>query len=270
MSKLGLKYLLLVVVVVTIAGVSYFAGRSYVSEAESTNPDLVSYTSSTLGFSMQIPKKVAGVDRCEASKKQPKFSPMVKVIEDLDAKVAYVVPEYYYDQDEIELPSGEVKLTGECKKITYDRALIEKEKAELQQSRVETGLSSTYGPFLGWAVFIENGIDNRDGEGYTDFVKSHLGDRCVLSASPDQMWWSQDYYSTVTITNPKSTESEEGPGLCSWTSYYLSLTRDSNPISGDTSLIDMMMVGLGQEPTFWKDNTVSYDRAMLVSFKFTD
>lgn len=70
------------------------------------------YKNQEMGFSLNVPQRVLGVDRC----KNTKFEAPVVVLEDLNTRAVFIVPEYYYDK----YTPGSTQTTGNSGQITFE------------------------------------------------------------------------------------------------------------------------------------------------------
>lgn len=100
MNKI-IRHILIIMVIVFIGVFLFWQGRKLLpANLLTPTPVLfetvnwVNYTNKILGFSISIPEKVQGINRCEPDKT---FSVSLKTFEDDPNNVVYFVPEYYYD-----------------------------------------------------------------------------------------------------------------------------------------------------------------------------
>ena len=225
------------------------------------------YENKELGFSIKVPKTMYSIDRCNA---HDNMVVPVKIFENNDNGAVYIVPEYFYFEDEKTVicrkessdytdPSLELdckKHKNKCNKIEYSLDYI---------NHGEKNLKGVYwagsSPWLGWLIRIKNVKQYSD---LNDFAKEIRGSGCFVKNGKD---WTQEGIYNISIKGEDW--DDEGVDLfnttCSWSGvekflYYPSAKK-------------FMYIGLGQEPSFYSErpeigNPNPYDNLMLSSFRF--
>ena len=180
-GKTNWKYILIVLILAIIVGggILIYQHR-WLLEKETKMPGIEAskvislnetwnkYTNHKLGFSINIPKNVTGVNRCESFNK---FLVPVKVFED-EIGIVYISHEYYYDA---EWDNELGKFTGPCEKITYSLESLRNEGE----------------PFLGWAIMVKTVENNSD---LNNFIKERFGSACSLDIKNPSKEHGKGYY----------------------------------------------------------------------------
>lgn len=204
------------------------------------------YVSSELGFSIEYPEMVYGLDKCSPQK--PFYVPL-RVFEDKKNGIVYITEEYYYNDWDNETQSK----TGSCKKIINSLELLQEEKEEMQKGE----FSLWWKPLLGWAISIRN-IKN-DIE-LDKFIKDNYGSECFVK---DKVFWKQ---SKIYDINIQGKEYLEGINPNCPLNYVYKVLYDPEKNKA-------MSVKLGQECGFGtqyisEESYKCYDDEMIDSFKF--
>lgn len=211
--------------------------KNFNPEESNKNIELILYHNSNLGFSIKIPFKIATVRRCPEGVME---SAPVKVFENNEDGIVYIVPEYYYDAN---WDSKMHKFTRSCIRMVYSLDMLEDQNVK---------------PFLGWKIVINNLKDEDD---FKNFIKKNFGSGCVIK---DMVRGKNENYN-ITLKG-KDWDKESGLGgtdcLINY-SYRIIYSKDKNK---------MMSVVLGQECTFGTDPATKpyycYDYDMINSFEF--
>jgi hypothetical protein len=257
-GKTNWKYILIVVILAVIVG-GGMLGYQYqwtpreeiilpkkekISEIISLDEIWNTYVNHKLGFSINIPKRVAGLNRCvEPGETETQFLVPIEVFEDYENNTVYLSQEYYYDARR---DSEQQKQIGPCEKIVYSLETLRGERK----------------PFLGWAIII--GTAKTDIE-LDKFIKRNHAPGCFAG---DKKSWKQEGVYEVTIKGEDWNKEgiDLGNTTCPWNYAYKLLYE---PKKGK-----VMSVDLGQECSFYNEKSPEsesyrcYDEAMIESFRF--
>lgn len=195
------------------------------------------YKNEDLGFSMNIPSEVATVKRCPDNEM---VSAPLRVFEEKDNGVIYIVPEYYYDAD---WSQEEHSFTKECTKTEYTLEMLESENVQK--------------PFLGWKMIIED-IDEDNIE---SSIKKNFGSTCIVDSIKEEQ---NGDYSILIKGEDWDEENFLGETGCLVNYFYkIVYSEERNKL---------MSLVLGQECTFETDPKTQpyycYDEEMINSFSF--
>ncbi|MBU4338019.1 hypothetical protein KKB43_05270 [Patescibacteria group bacterium] len=255
MSKTA-KYISIIIVVVIIAGIFLvWQGEKpapvNIQPTPTPTPseivNWINYINKTLGFSISIPEKVLGVNRCAVDKQA--LVPL-KAFEDNANDVVYFVPEYYYDN--VDNPKhGE----SDCVKKVYSLQLI---KDELAGKGLEGKyISSPGNPFLGLAIRLKNVKNDIE---LTKLIKNNYGLGCI--AGEKTLWNQQKVVYEVAIAGA---DPNKGVGV----------SNPDCPVNYAVKILyasekgKVMYATLGQDARFYS-NTANYyyDEDIINSFRF--
>jgi hypothetical protein len=255
-GKINWKYILITVILVIIAGggilIHWYkelpkkeikTPEKKTSETISLNETWNSYVNHKLGFSLNIPKSMPGLNRCmDYGDTEKQFLVPIEIFEDYENNIIFISPQYYYDAEW----NPEGKQIGPCKKILFSLESLRGEK----------------NPFLGWAIVIKSVKDERD---LDKFIKENYGSGCFAG---DKKPWKQDGVYEIVIKGEDWDKEgiDLGNTTCPWNYAYKLLFY---PEKGK-----VMSVNLGQECNFYNEtdpNSESYrcyDMEMIESFRF--
>lgn len=232
----------LIFILLLIASIVFFYNKKQNKnlnlEESNQNVEWNLYQNKDLGFSIELPIEISTVSRCLNNKM---VSAPVKVFEDNENSVVYIVPKYYYDAN---WSSEEQKFTQECAKVTYSLHMLEVEENKK--------------PFLGWKIVVKNLKNENDIE---NFIKENFGSSCVIR---DKIEAGDGNYKILV----KGENWDKKDGLSETNclvnySYRIIYSKDKNKI---------MSIILGQECTFGTDPNIKpyycYDEKMVNSFTF--
>ena len=162
------------------------------------------YKNGGMGFSLNVPRKVLGVDRC----KNTKFEAPVVVLEDLNTSSVFIVPEYYYDKytpgsTQVKDASGQITFVEDDPVNTGDPNLLDTDgdgvfdcrkkiyTLPLVRNGVTNGARADKIPLLGnpdLGVSLRTArIENTTS--LNDFIQNVFGRGCALTKKeelPDQ------------------------------------------------------------------------------------
>ena len=276
-----------------------FSDGQTLSQEENTNPDDSSFTPSAdvlngnldniaepaswkiyknkdLGFSLNVPKKVSGVDNC----KNTKFEASVVVLEDAYTSAVFIVPEYYFDKDTSDTTqtvsdSGDITFkeddpvnTGDpnlsdtdgdgvfdCRKKFYTLPLV---KQEILGSKDANSTIPLLGnPFAGVSLRMAR-IGST--ENLNLFIKRVFGQGCALAKK--EAWPNQEgvYRLEIKNTGEKSSLGKEIACAADQVSDIL-----YNP-----SKDKLVYLYLPKNDILSSGEGTGYDKEMLSSFRFDD
>lgn len=223
------------------------------------------YTNSQLGFSIKYPRMVYGINDCiDAGSTERQFFTPLQIFEDIDNKMAFIVPKYYYHADRQWDSKNLTTQIGQCKKLTHSLESLKNETKKQQQEGDKNSPSFTSGlgwtkAFLGWTILIR---DIKNENKLNKFIKENYGLGCFVG---DKKPWKQNGVYEIEI---KSVDWDKGADLgtttCSWSSKKVLLFAPEKN--------KFISVNLGQECTFGTDYASEsykcYDEEMVNSFKF--
>ena len=208
------------------------------------------YTNHQLGFSIKFPQIVYGINRCSD---ETIWVP-VKIFEDNDNGIVFIVEEYHYDNWNEKLQTN----TSPCKKITYSLESLREDITEDITPIFE--FKAMPKPWLGLAVMIKN--INNDIE-LNKFIKDNYGPGCF--AGKKELWKQEEVYEIrIEGEDWRSPGKDLGTTTCpiNWV-YKILYAPEKNKV---------MSVDLGQECTFGTDPSAEsfkcYDYEMIDSFIF--
>jgi len=211
--------------------------KNFNREEPNENVDWILYQNDNLGFLIELPSEIATVSKCPNNKM---VSVPVKVFENNESRVAYIVPEYYYDAS---WSSEEQKFTEDCVKVIYSLDMLETEKREK--------------PFLGWTINIS---DIKNEEDILRAIKDNFGSTCEIK---DKVKDEQGNYEISLYGSDWNFKVGLESNCMINYSYRIIYSEEKNK---------MMSVILGQECTFGTDPNIKpyycYDENMINSFKF--
>lgn len=198
------------------------------SDLTSWQEEWVNYESK-YGLSFRYPKFIAGKG-CNSESKN--FFVPTKVFEDTDNQEIYIVPEYYYDENEAQT----------CKKYITSLDSLQKE---------------SHKPFLGWNVSIRNVEKNDD---INALIKDIYGSGCEMKSENP---WIRDEISEIKLNsyedakgNPTSLDQTVCPTNYSYEILYSEKQKRA------------VSVILGQECTFFGDSQNNcLDEQLINSFE---
>lgn len=232
------------------------------------------YKNADLGFSLNVPQMVLGIDRCKSTK----FEAPIVVLEDLQTDSVFIVPEYYYDRyapkatqdsdvEQITFEEDDPANTGDpnlsdsdgdgqmdCRKKIYSLALV---KLEIIGSYERSSKIPMLGnPYAG--VALRTGLV-RDTEQLNDFIASSIGAGCVLASK--EAWTNQegDYKLTVKKSGKKDNKGKELP--CN-TDKVTDIIY--NPSKNQVAYFYLP----ADAPRLLSGESESFDREMVASFRF--
>ena len=191
------------------------------------------YRSSNFGFSISVPKTVKAVNTCGSGSKNNDAAVPVKVYEDVERGMVFIVPEYYYG----------------CDKIEYT----------LDSLREDINLDPDYvtgpKPSFGWAIQVADVENDAD---LDKFIKSNYGPGCALG---EKYPW--EYESGVFEVGIKKPDPDINMDPSCYTNYLSARLYDPEKRK-------LISINLGQESTFFvaSEVPVSYDARMVMSIKF--
>jgi hypothetical protein len=224
-----------------IASIVFFCNKTqnknFNIEEPNENVDWSLYQNDNLGFLIELPSEIATISKCPNNKM---VSVPVKVFENNESHVVYIVPEYYYDAS---WSSKEQKFTEDCAKVIYSLDMLETEKREK--------------PFLGWTINIS---DIKNEEDILRAIKDNFGSTCEIK---DKIKDEQGNYEiSLYGSDWNFNDGLESNCMINY-SYRIIYSEGKNK---------MMSVILGQECTFGTDPNIKpyycYDENMINSFKF--
>jgi len=182
------------------------------------------YQKGMLGFSLNVPQNVLGVDNC----KNTKFEAKILVYDDYGTGAIFIVPEYYFDkytptstkvedpnevtfEEDDPINTGDPNLSDndgdgvfDCRKKIYTFPLIEKEI--LGNRPMVSTIPLVGNPTEGISIHIAevNDTDNLD-----EFIKSLYGEGCAVASK--EVWSGQKdtYRLTIKKTGAKDSQGEE-------------------------------------------------------------
>ncbi|MFA6096990.1 MAG: hypothetical protein WC788_05175 [Candidatus Paceibacterota bacterium] len=220
--------------------------------SEITNSKWKRYANKTLGFSINLPGKVSGLDRCDS---KDNFLVSLKTIEDNENNVVYIVPEYYFDDYYGEDIKNPKQGTSNCETKIYDLRLINDEVKGIGMEGKY--ISKPSNPFLGIAIKI---VDIKNDMDLDRFIKEDYGAGCF--AGEKNLWTEQEGVYDVNIKGEDWDKVAFGESTC-FVNYVAKILY--YPEKGK-----VMSVKLGQEPNFYLDieNLRASDEDMINSFRF--
>ena len=211
------------------------------------------YRSEKFGFEIRIPPTVKGTNRCfEKDGTEYDFLVPLKVFEDDKNSVVYIVPEYYYDADSKDGPTGATEQVGPCKKIEYNSL----------DSLAILPLSPYYpaggsNPFLGRAIHIGNA--NNDIE-LIEFLSNAYNGECFIRSK--ELWVKQEGVYRVYLGGELIEPIEERLG------YTCPLIGAEDIVLYAPAKGKVMALDMGQEGVFVDADWRYYDFDMIDSFRF--
>jgi len=259
-GKTNWRFLVIVIILVIIVGggALWYSRRPEkpyqppeIEKLEKKTPELIfldatwdRYINYRLGFSMKIPTKIPGLNRCknpEGTEKQ--FFVPIKIFEDNSNNIVYITQEYYYDDWVLQVFNE----AGECKKFICSLEFIK-----------------NWHRCWEWDILIRNISSDTD---LDKFIKENYGPGCFAG---DKKLWKQDGVYEITIKgedwDKKGTDL--GNTTCPWNHAYKLLYE---PKKGK-----IMSVNLGQECSFYNEESPEsesyqcYDKDMIESFRFLE
>ena len=276
-----------------------FSDGQTLSQEENTNPDDSSFAPSAdvlngnldniaepaswkiyknkdLGFSLNVPKKVLGVDNCKSTK----FEASVVILEDEYTSAVFIVPEYYFDKDTSDTTqtannSGNITFeeddttdTGDpnlsdtdgdgvfdCRKKIYTLSLVKREI--LGREDVNSNIPLLGNPFAGVSLRM---VTIGSTEGLNLFIERVFGQGCTLVKK--EAWPNQEgvYRLEIKNTGEKSSLGKEIACAADQVSYIL-----YNP-----SKDKLVYLYLPKNDILSSGEGTGYDKEMLASFRFDD
>lgn len=184
------------------------------------------YKNQGFGFSLNVPRKVLGVDRC----KNTKFEAPVVVLEDLNTSSVFIVPEYYYDKytpggaqakdnsDQITFVEDDPVNTGDpnlldtdgdgvfdCRKKIYTLPLV---RNEVTKGARADRIPLLGNPDLGVSLRTAR-IENTTS--LNDFIRNIFGQGCALTKKEELSDQKGVYRLGISKTGDKDSKGKELP-----------------------------------------------------------
>lgn len=275
------------------------SNRQIPSQTENINPDDSSFTPSAdvlngnldniaepaswkiyknkdLGFSLNVPKKVSGVDNC----KNTKFEAPAVVLEDEYTSAVFIVPEYYFDkytpdtvqsvndsgnitfEEDDPINTGDPNLSDtdgdgvfDCRKKFYTLPLVKQEI--LGSKDANSSIPLLGNPFAG--VSLRTAMISST-EDLNLFIKRVFGQGCVLAKKEE--WPNQEgvYRLEIKSTGVKDSLGEE----------ITCATDQVSNILYNPSKDNLVYVYLPKSGRLSSGEGASYDKEMFASFRFDD
>jgi len=232
------------------------------------------YKNSNLGFSINVPQMVLGIDKC----KNTKFEAPIVVLEDSQTHSVFIVPQYYYDEytlqasqdsdvEQITFEEDDPVNTGDpnlsdsdgdgrmdCRKKVYSLALV---KLEIIGSYQRSSKIPMLGnPFAG--VALRTG-DVKDTEQLNDFIVDNIGAGCVLASK--EAWANQEGDYKLTVKKSGKTDNK-GKELPCDTGKVTDIIY--NPAKNKIAYFYLP----ADAPRLLSDESEPFDQEMLASFRF--
>ena len=232
------------------------------------------YKNKNLGFSLNVPKKVSGVDNC----KNTKFEASVVMIEDAYTNAVFIVPEYYFDKDTSDTTqtvnnSGNITFEEDdtsdtedpnlsdtdgdgvfdCRKKFYTLSLVKREI--LGSEDVNSNIPLLGNPFAGVSLRVAT-IGST--EGLSLFIKRVFGQGCALVKK--EAWPNQEgvYRLEIKGTGEKNSSGKEIACAADQVSDIL-----YNP-----SKDKLVYFYLPENDKLSSGEGAGYDKEMFASFRF--